>query len=623
MKMVIMMYENKEECVMGNKDRFYHIVNFIIRAFLGISVFLLFLHSIFSTSFMGWVDKEDGSLQARTLNIADHPWQHLLVFLVITAILVLCRRVGAGRRAGMADAVGGSITGTETYQKQYVEKWAGVIAVIGVIVAAVWILVTRFLPGSDPAKVCAVASQWMAGDFSAFEEGEYLFCYPFQSGIVLFYYLLSKIFGDGNYVAMQFVNVFALAIIYYLLYKVFSKFWNRDEKVLLISYLALIMWIPFMFYVTYLYGILPGMACSLGAAYLGLCYLENRKWWYMFPAALLMGMATVLKMNCLIYLVAIGCFFAYDAIDALLISGQKGKQWLVSLVFIAVMGLGVYGCNQAINAYVEHLSGYEMPEGEVMLSWVVMGLQEAPNAPGNYNGYNGNVFFDNGFNTELATEQSKADLKAILKSMVEHPIGRGVTFFARKTAYQWNDPTFIAFERMEGRKSTVHVSLWVRDLIEGKGEVALSVILNFVQSIILLGMLFYLFFTRKSRNLNELLVAVVFLGGYLFHMVWESSASYTIPYFVLLIPYAVKGFAEYGSRADRAFNWMTESSMEEKKADVKKWFSGKNVPLISVTAVAILLLLLFMQTNLFDRTIALDDGEDAFRQFYQMEVIDD
>lgn len=600
---------------MKSKDRFYHIINFIIRAFLFVSVFLLFLHSIFSTSFMGWVDKEDGTLQARTLNIADSPWKHLLVLLVITMILVLCRRVGAGRRGGMTDAV----NGTEPYRKQYVAKAAGVIGVVGVIMAAAWILATRFLPGSDPAKVCEVASQWMAGDFSAFEQGEYLFCYPFQSGIVLFYYLLSRLFGDGNYVAMQFVNLFALAAVYYLLYKIFSKFWKNEEKVLLISYLALILWVPLMFYVTYLYGILPGMACSLGAVYQALCYLEKRKWWYMFPAALLMGMATVLKMNCLIYLVAIGCFLAYDAIDSLLISRQKGKQWIVSLAFVAAMGLGVYGCNQATNAYVEHLSGYEMPEGEVMISWVVMGLSEAPNAPGNYNGYIGNVFFDNNFDTKLATEQSISDLKAILKRMVQSPIDSGITFFARKTAYQWNDPTFIAMERMEGRQSTIEVSSRIRDLIEGQGEVVLSVILNFVQTVILMGMLFYLFFTRKSRNLNELLVAVVFLGGYLFHMVWESSASYTIPYFILLIPYAVRGFAEYGRWADQAFKWIMEKSAEEKKADVKKCFSGKNIPLAGVAAMLIVLVILFMQTNLFDRTIALDDGDDAVRQFYQMQ----
>lgn len=610
---------------MNGKNYFYHIVNFIIRVVLAIIVFFLLLHSVFSTSFMGWVDKEDGSLQARTLNIADSPWKHLLILLVLTLILGLCNSVAAkrsnaiktessgqlrtGKETGMM-ATGAMATGTMA---------AGVIAVAGMAAAAIWIMVTRFLPGSDPSKVCDVASHWMAGDFSAFEEGEYLFCYPFQSGIVLFYYFLSCIFGDGNYVVMQFVNLAALAFIYYLLYKIFSRFWRSEGKVLLLSYLALILWIPLMFYVTYLYGILPGMACSLGAVYLSVCYLEKRKWWYMFPAALLMGAATVLKMNCLIYLIAIGCFLVYDAIDILFVSGSKGKQWLVSLVFIAVMGIGVYGCNQTTNAYVEYLSGYEMPEGEVMLSWVVMGLQEAPNAPGNYNGYNGNVFFDNHFDTDLANEQSMTDLKKIIKSMIENPIDRGVTFFARKTAYQWNDPTFIAMERMEGRESTITVSAGVRSLIDGRGSVILSVILNMVQTVILTGMLFYLLFTRKSRNLNELLVAVVFLGGYLFHMVWESSASYTIPYFVLLIPYAVKGFAEYGRWVYRGYRWIAERPSKQKRTDVRAWLSGRNMPVISTAAVVAVLLILFMQTNLFDHTIALDDGADAWRQFYQIQ----
>ena len=40
------------------------------------------------------------------------------------------------------------------------------------------------------------------------------------------------------------------------------------------------------------------------------------------------------------------------------------------------MSLGVAGCNEAVNRYVEKLSGYEAGEGLEMLSWVVMGLQE-------------------------------------------------------------------------------------------------------------------------------------------------------------------------------------------------------------------------------------------------------
>ncbi len=588
-------------------------INGMIRVLVAAAVLYLWLQSIFSTSFMGWVDKEDGTLQARTLNIADSPWKHLLLLAVITALLVWYgrSRISAAFSQGSGD-MGAVRPGRRT------ARAAGSIALLGIAAAAFWIMTTQFAPGSDPSKVCAVASQWLQGDFSAFEEGNYLFCYPFQSGIVLFYYWLSLLFGNGNYVAMQFVNLLALSLIYYLLYQIFRRFWKQDDRVLLFAYLALVLWVPLMFYVTYLYGILPGMACSLGAAYLAVCYLEKRKWWYMLPAALLMGVATVLKMNCLIYLIAISCFLIYDAVSLICRSHGKNRQWIVSLVFVAVMGLGVYGCNQGTNAYVEHLSGCEMPEGEVMLSWVVMGLQEAPNAPGNYNGYNGNVFFDNGFDTELATQQSVTDLKKILKSMIEHPVDRGISFFARKTAYQWNDPTFIAMERMEGRQSAITLPSWVKSLIDGKGCVILSVILNMVQTVILTGMLFYLFFTRRSENLYELLGAVVFLGGFLFHMVWESSPSYTIPYYVLLIPYAVKGFAEYGSRAGRAYEWLVHIPWKEKKQDIKTRIYGKNIPVISAAAVIAVLALLFMQTNLFHRTIALNDGEDALRQFYQL-----
>jgi hypothetical protein len=148
--------------------------------------------------------------------------------------------------------------------------------------------------------------------------------------------------------------------------------------------------------------------------------------------------------------------------------------------------------------------------------------------------------------------------------------------------------------------------------------VKFSVVFNIVQTLILTGMLFYLIFTRKSENINELLIAVIFLGGYLFHMVWESSSSYTLPYFVMLIPYAVKGFAEYGKWAENGWLWLTESTSAGKRKDVKKWFSERKAP-VTVVAVVIVLLLVFTRTSLFTRTIALDDGADAYSQFYQLE----
>lgn len=593
------------------RDSFERVVNIFIRVILAVVVFMLFLHSIFSTSFIGQIPGDDGGIQDHTLNVADSPLTHLLIFLVITIVsVVLCRIFRKREIRIRLNAV------------------LLIIAAAGFLLGTVWILATQLYPGSDPAKVCRVAAEWRAGDFSAFEQsvdGEegYIFRYPFQSGIVLFYYLLMGLLGTENYVGMQFVNLLALTVSYYLIVQILGQFWREDKTSVVLAHMALILWAPYMFYITYLYGIMPGMACSLGAVYCVVRYLERRKLWYMLPAALLMGIATVFKMNCLIYLVAIGCFLVYDAAESLLereAEKRAKKTWIVSLVFLAVMGLGVAGMNRAVNSYVEHLSGYEMPEGQVMLSWVVMGLQEAPKGPGNYNGFNGNVFTQSNYDTELANELSKEALKEQLRWMREAPVEHGLVFFARKTAYQWNDPTFISLDRMAGRDSKIEKSPLVRSLIEGKGCTYLSIALNIVQTLILAGALFYLLFTGKKAKVPELIIYVVFLGGFLFHLVWESSASYAIPYYVLLIPYAAKGFAEYIRRADRAWTWLAGESADRKREDVRRFFSRENVSLITGAAILLALLIVFGQTDLFKRTIDLNDdlkGFHASEQFYR------
>ena len=79
------------------------------------------------------------------------------------------------------------------------------------------------------------------------------------------------------------------------------------------------------------------------------------------------------------------------------------------------MGLSVAGCNKASEQYVEQLSGYEAGDGEAMISWVVMGLQETPLGPGGYSGYISDVFLRYEYDTDKITEASIADIKKIMK----------------------------------------------------------------------------------------------------------------------------------------------------------------------------------------------------------------
>lgn len=611
------------------QQKVYPVVNSMIRILLLLIVAGMCLQSVFSTSFIGVITQEDGSLQERTLNIADQPWKHLLLFIVFTAAGVLLYRglPYLGEHLRNVFRKGNALNGAGTRQSSQ----AGVVAVgsfVVLIMGTVWIFATRLYPGSDPAKVYQIAMQWRRGDFSAYAEGGYLFRYPFQAGIILFYYLFSFLFGIDNYIGLQFVNVIALAAIYGLLVMLAALFWKEDEKLPSIVYAVLILWVPLSFYVTYLYGILPGMALSLGAVYFAAKYLYTRRYRYILPAALCMGLATVIKMNCLIYLVAIACFLLYDAVDiALLTKKELGKQWIVSLLCLVLMGLSVAGCNKLCSRYVEELSGYEAGEGEVMVSWIVMGLQETPLGPGGYSGYINEIFERYDYDTEKITEASIADIKSIMTRLLENPLDEGLPFFARKNAFQWNDPTFISLDRTKGRKAAGSMPAYAHSLIVGKGSVTLSILLNYAQTLILIGMILYLILERKSRNIYELMGAVVFLGGYLFHFFWESSASYTIPYFVIIIPYAVKGLKNWvrctGECACRVWGMVRrskkqgDSAMENSLAQQQLIVRKERVWVPACILLALVILTaLFSRTNLFRRTIALNDGEAAEEQFY-------
>ncbi len=614
----------------------YPIVNTVIRAILLLITAGLCMQSMFSTSFIGRITREDGSLQERTLNIADDPWKHLLVFLVFTVLGCLfcyiqnravapdgfCNRIccvfnmrvrdGNSMDSSTKDSENAGKTHTSGHNGNSRALW--ILSGIVLLMGTAWILITQLVPGSDPAKVYGVAMQWRRGDFSSYAEGGYLFRYPFQAGIVLFYYLLSFLFGVDNYIGVQMVNVIALLAVYMLLVKLSALFWKKDRKLPVIVYIALVLWVPLAFYITYLYGILPGMALSLGAVYSAAKYIDTRKYRYIVPACICMGLATVIKMNCLIYLIAVACFLFYDALDIAFVSRKEPwKRCVVSLALIALMGLSVIGCNRAVERYVEHLSGYEAGDGEAMISWVVMGLQETPLGPGGYSGYIAEVFLENDYDTEKIQEASAAEIRKILTRMSDNMLDDGIPFFARKNAFQWNDPTFISLDRTRGRASGTDLPAFVVSLIEGKGSVVISVMLNYAQTLLLFGVLLYLLFHRRSENLYELIGAVVFLGGYLFHFVWESSASYTIPYFVVLIPYAVKGLADWIRYSARIPVYIR--NCRSGKEGIRNLLRDNRMAACGCIMAAVLIVL-FMGTNLFDRTIALDDGEEARAQFY-------
>ena len=78
--------------------------------------------------------------------------------------------------------------------------------------------------------------------------------------------------------------------------------------------------------------------------------------------------------------------------------------------------------------------------------------------------------------------------------------------------------------------------------------------------------MFCLFYQRNENSVKKLVPAMIFVGGFVFHMFWEAKCQYTIPYFVLLIPYAVFGFS-------KTAEWITERCCSRKSGTER--LSGK------------------------------------------------
>ena len=103
---------------------------------------------------------------------------------------------------------------------------------------------------------------------------------------------------------------------------------------------------------------------------------------------------------------------------------------------------------------------------------------------------------------------------------------------------QWCEPTFGGIWINQFDKNIV-VSSYMDSILNGHklGKI-LVWILDIVQSIIYILALIYVFMNRKNRNIYVWLPATAFIGGFLFHMLWEAKGQYTFTYFILLIPYA-------------------------------------------------------------------------------------
>ena len=394
------------------------------------------------------------------------------------------------------------------------------------------IFLVRGVPVGDQALVSNIADQFNAHNFSSLLRGGYLFVYPYQLGLISLLQLLYRFFGKSQYVVLQVINVGAVLVSQYFLYKI-TDISFKNKKVNNTLLLLLFGCLPLIMYVVFVYGTLVSLCLGLAAIWAELKYFEDGRYRYFLVAVLAICLAVLIKSNSLIILVAMVIMLFMNIVK----EKKPAKFLLVILLILAVVLSG-----DILNAIYENRSGIIISKGAPSVAWVAMGLKDGPRAPGWYNAYALPKKKDD-YSTKEVTELAQASIKKSVAGFVENP-SYAISFFGQKFASQWNDPSYQSIwvgsvMLRSGELSKIGNSLYNND--NGRVYNSLLSFMKLYQSLIFISAFGFILLSWRKIKYHQLFLVLVVIGGFLFHMAWEAKGEYIMPYFVMLIPLAAVG----------------------------------------------------------------------------------
>lgn len=397
-----------------------------------------------------------------------------------------------------------------------------------------FVLATQYIPVSDELYIMNAAADLARGDNSQWLAGGYMFNYPFQNGIVLAVYLITLLFGESRYVLLQILNVVFMLVSLYALYRTL-KLMRIGSNAAEWIYLLMPLWFPITMYVTFIYGNLVGLMFAMLAVMFMYQYFDSKKRRFMAASIVCIAVSAVLKSNYLITMIAMIIMLIYHSIHS--------RSWkpLINIIFVIAAYICLSSC---VDYTVERLTGVETPDGIPMTAWAVMGITN-DEGYGWFNGYNNYVYYKNGYDYSAAKEECNEYIRKRVELYIDKP-RFAARYFKGKIKSIWAEPTFQCFDIQTTRETMISVPGFLKSCIYEGGTLnkLLLGLLDIMQTLIYAGAALYIMANWKKSDMYRLLFAIIFIGGFIFHFVWESKGQYTIIYFFLIIPYAIKGWGD-------------------------------------------------------------------------------
>ena len=383
----------------------------------------------------------------------------------------------------------------------------------------------------------------------------YLAAYPHQIGITLILSLLLRFLPGLRYIYI--LNLILILLNNLLMLNISDALFHNDQTNFMTVLLSFIL-LPHFFLSIFCYGIIPGLTALL-VSFLALIKFEETGNIFHAVCAVIFGaFAVVLRSNYMIGVIA-------ETILLLLIflrSFENDRKKVIGRIrYIAAAVLLIAAMiipNTALKIGIGNISGHNVTDSIPRSAWMAMGLSEGTRAEGWYNGYNYNTFRENDYDQKATDEAARALIGERIQSF-RSDRDYAYTFFMRKLASTWSEPTFqsVWVGPQEASAGKIGGFLF-KNIYSGGGAYDITcVICSIVYLVVLAGCVLFLakslirriqMLTDRYSHRDTVTVFTAFpilflLGVFLFHLVWETKSLYVFSSVYMLLPLAAAGLS--------------------------------------------------------------------------------
>lgn len=283
-------------------------------------------------------------------------------------------------------------------------------------------------------------------------------------------------------------------------------------------------------------------------------FLNNNKIYTLIISGISIALAYLLKSNYEIF----ACAILIVLILYFLQTYQKKVIAGALIVLFCMLTFKTY-----VYKHVENGTGYSLSEGVPMIAYIYMGIAEPVTlTPGWYTADVESIYNQSGFNKEEATKIASELLKNRLIFFSENP-AYVWNFFTSKLQTTWLNPTFQVFwcstpSTMMTLDAEYNLRIVSQPIIDNIlcGNIYKNTerIMDVFQIITFISAGFALFTLFKTGSIKETLLPLTFLGGFIFHIIWETKSIYVIQYFYILLPFSAYGMYVFFKFLDKKLN---------------------------------------------------------------------